>query len=60
MKYVGGSIPILGDFQKLLKTKVVSVSLGNDDCNMHGVDENYTIDLIQKGLMFSQSFFGIL
>lgn len=57
-KYVGGSIPILGDFQRILKTKVLSVSLGNDDCNMHGVDENYTIDLLQKGLRFSERFFS--
>jgi acetylornithine deacetylase/succinyl-diaminopimelate desuccinylase-like protein len=56
-KYVGGSIPILGDFQKILGAKVLSVSLGNDDCNMHGVDENFKIDLIEKGLKFSNKFF---
>jgi acetylornithine deacetylase/succinyl-diaminopimelate desuccinylase-like protein len=57
-KYVGGSIPILGDFQKILKTKVISVSLGNDDCNMHGVDENFKVDLIEKGLSFANSFWS--
>lgn len=58
-KFVGGSIPILGDFQKILKTRVVSVSLGNNDCNMHGVDENYRIDLIEKGLRFSNEMFAV-
>jgi len=57
-KYVGGSIPILGDFQKILKTKVISVSLGNDDCNMHGTDENFRVDLVAKGLEFASKFWG--
>jgi acetylornithine deacetylase/succinyl-diaminopimelate desuccinylase-like protein len=55
-KYVGGSIPILGDFQKILGSKVISVSLGNDDCHMHGVDENFKVDLIEKGLKFAENF----
>lgn len=58
-KYVGGSIPILKNFQENLGTPVLSVSLGNDDCNMHGVDENFTIDLIEKGLLFSEKLLGI-
>lgn len=57
-KYVGGSIPILGKFQKILKTKVISVSMGNDDCNMHGTDENFKVDLVQKGLNFAHNFWG--
>ncbi len=57
-KFVGGSIPILGDFQKILKTKVISVSLGNDDCNMHGVDENFKVDLVEKGLSFANNFWS--
>jgi acetylornithine deacetylase/succinyl-diaminopimelate desuccinylase-like protein len=55
-KYVGGSIPILADFQKILKSKVISVSLGNDDCHMHGLDENFRVDLIEKGLKFADMF----
>jgi acetylornithine deacetylase/succinyl-diaminopimelate desuccinylase-like protein len=57
-KYVGGSIPILGEFQKILKSKVISVSLGNDDCHMHGVDENFRADLIEKGLTFARNFWS--
>jgi acetylornithine deacetylase/succinyl-diaminopimelate desuccinylase-like protein len=57
-KYLGGSIPVLGDFQKLLKIKVVSASLGNNDCNMHGVDENFRVDLVEKGLSFAENFWA--
>jgi acetylornithine deacetylase/succinyl-diaminopimelate desuccinylase-like protein len=57
-KYIGGSIPILADFQKILKSKVISVSLGNDDCNMHGVDENFRVDLVEKGLCFANIFWS--
>jgi acetylornithine deacetylase/succinyl-diaminopimelate desuccinylase-like protein len=57
-KYVGGSIPILGDMQNILKTKVISVSLGNDDCNMHGVDENFKVNLVEKGLEFAETFWS--
>ena len=58
VKYVGGSIPIVADFKSLLAIDTMLVSLGNDDCNMHGLDENFTIDLIKKGLTFSTQFFG--
>lgn len=55
-KYVGGSIPIVADFTEILGKQVLLVSLGNDDCNMHGLNENYSIDLIKKGLKFSELF----
>lgn len=58
IKYVGGSIPVVTDFKQELGIDTLMVSLGNDDCNMHGVDENYRIDLIEKGLNFSRSFFS--
>lgn len=57
LKYVGGSIPILKDFQEVLGIAVISVSFGNDDCNMHGIDENFKVDLMQKALNFSNALF---
>ncbi len=57
IRYVGGSIPIVTDFKKVLGVDSLLVSLGNNDCNMHGVDENFRIDLIEKGLAFSKLFF---
>lgn len=57
-KYVGGSIPVIVDFKNTLGKETISISLGNEDCNMHGVDENFTIDLIKKALEFSEKFFS--
>jgi acetylornithine deacetylase/succinyl-diaminopimelate desuccinylase-like protein len=56
--YVGGAIPIVSDLQRILKVDPLLVSLGNDDCNMHGANENFRLDLIEKGLEFSHQFFG--
>lgn len=56
-KYCGGSIPIFADFKNILKSDVVSLSLGNEDCNMHGVDENFTLHLVKKGLQISERLF---
>lgn len=58
IKYVGGGIPIVSDFKDILGSESILISLGNEDCNMHGVDENFRIDLIKKALKFSQKFFG--
>lgn len=57
IKYVGGGIPIVLDFKDTLGKDTLLVSLGNEDCNMHGANENFKLDLIAKGLEFSKSFF---
>lgn len=57
-KCVGGAIPFVADVKEVLGLDTILVSMGNDDCNMHGVNENFKIDLIQKGLRFSEMFFG--
>ncbi len=56
--YCGATIPIVVDFKEVFKVDPLLVSLGNDDCNMHGVDENFDIGLIKKGLEFSKKFFS--
>jgi acetylornithine deacetylase/succinyl-diaminopimelate desuccinylase-like protein len=56
--HCGGSIPIVGDMQRLLGVDPILVSLANEDCRMHGVNENFRIDLIDKGLAFSRRLFG--
>ncbi|WKZ25784.1 MAG: M20/M25/M40 family metallo-hydrolase [bacterium] len=55
-KYVGGAIPFVGDVKKILGVDTLLISLGNEDCNMHGANENFDIDLIQKALEFSNLF----
>jgi acetylornithine deacetylase/succinyl-diaminopimelate desuccinylase-like protein len=57
-KYVGGAIPIVADFQRLLGVDPLLISLGNDDCNMHGANENFRVDLAEKALAFSSAWFG--
>lgn len=58
-KPVGGSIPVVTDFKNILGKDTLLVSLGNEDCNMHGTDENFRIDLLEKGLRFSEMFFSV-
>jgi len=58
IKPVGGAIPVVSDFKRILGIDSMLISLGNDDCNMHGVNENYNVDLIHKGLIFSKMFFS--
>lgn len=54
IKNVGGSIPIVVDFKNILGLDSILLSFGNGDCNMHGTEENFRIDLIQKGLEMSE------
>ncbi|HKB88826.1 MAG TPA: M20/M25/M40 family metallo-hydrolase [Patescibacteria group bacterium] len=55
-KNVGGAIPFVGDVKKILGVDTLLIPLVNEDCNMHGTDENFDIDLAQKALEFSQAF----
>lgn len=56
-KNVGGGIPVVLDFKEILGVDACLVPLGNEDCNMHGKDENFRVNLIMKGLAFSTMFF---
>ena len=58
LKYVGGAIPFISDVKDIFGVDTLSIPLGNEDCNMHGANENFRIDLIEKGLRFSQLFFS--
>lgn len=59
LKYCGGSIPVVEDMQRIFKVNPFLISLGNDDCQMHGIDENFDIDLIKSSLDFSYNYFSI-
>lgn len=54
--FCGGGIPIVSLFQEYLDVTCVMASLGNEDCRMHGIDENFDIDRIHKSLSFSEAF----
>jgi acetylornithine deacetylase/succinyl-diaminopimelate desuccinylase-like protein len=55
-KFSGGGLPIITYFNDILKFNNVLVPLGNDDCRMHAINENFRIEYIEKGLDFSKNF----
>lgn len=57
-KNVGGAIPFVGDVKKILGVDTLLIPLVNEDCNMHGANENFDVDLAMKGLEFSREFLG--
>ncbi len=57
-KYVGGGLPIVTIFNDILGVPNVLVPLANEDCKMHAANENYSVEYIQKALVFSKSFFS--
>lgn len=52
----GGGLPIVGLFEEFLGLTNVLVPFASNDCNMHGVDENFDKELLHKALDFSLSF----
>lgn len=58
LKFVGGGLPIITYFNNYLKIPQVVVPLANEDCNMHGANENYNLDILSKAQLFSKSFFS--
>ncbi|UCC26016.1 MAG: dipeptidase [Gemmatimonadales bacterium] len=46
----GGSIPIVGDFEKVLGAPVLLVGFSLPGCNMHAPDEWLTVDNFQTGI----------
>ncbi|KKU33430.1 MAG: putative beta-Ala-His dipeptidase [Candidatus Collierbacteria bacterium GW2011_GWA2_46_26] len=57
-KNVGGAIPFVGEVKKILGVDTLMIPLCNEDCNMHGANENFDVDLAMKALDFSQEFLG--
>ncbi len=55
-KYCGATIPLAVLFEESLQIPQLYIPMANEDCNMHGADENFTIDLIKKGLAFAEAF----
>jgi len=55
-KYSWGTLPIVNLFTDILETEVVLIPFANEDCNPHGVDENFDIDSIEKWFDFAYEF----
>ncbi len=56
--YVGGTEPVLIHIQQVLRKPIVSVPFANEDGFMHGPNENFLIENIEKGFAFSKEFFS--
>lgn len=54
--YTGGSLPLIKFMIDLLQIPVLSVPLANEGNNMHGADENFKVEFIEKGLKLSYEF----
>lgn len=57
-KNVGGAIPFVADVKETLGADTLLVPFCNEDCNMHGINENFDKSLIEKALDFSKEFFS--
>lgn len=57
-KYDGGTEPVIAYFAKHLGYPQAIIPFANEDGHMHGIDENFEISYIKKGLEFSKEFFG--
>jgi acetylornithine deacetylase/succinyl-diaminopimelate desuccinylase-like protein len=55
-KYSWDGLPIVEILERVVNTKPVLIPLVNEDCNAHGVNENFDIDLIEKWFQFSYEF----
>jgi len=55
--YTGGTIPVVLSFEQVLKVPQLLIPFANEGCRMHGVDENFQIEKIEKGLKFCNAFF---
>lgn len=56
-KYSWGWLPIVDILDRVLGIKPVLLPLVNEDCNAHGVNENFDIELIEKWFQFAYEFF---
>ena len=52
----GATLPMVSSLDQILKKPIVDVPLVNEDCNMHGANENYEIANLNKALKFSRAF----
>ncbi len=56
----GGSIPVVGDFQRVLGKPVILLGFGLMDDNIHSPNEKYAIECYEKGIEVSIRFLAEL
>ena len=54
--YSGGGLPIVSLIDEVLRVPQVLAPLANEDCAMHGTNENFELTQLERSLTFSQAF----
>ncbi|MEI7579240.1 MAG: M20/M25/M40 family metallo-hydrolase [bacterium] len=56
--FVGGSIPLVGELQRKITRNLLMLPLTNYDCDMHSINENFDLAVLEKSLRISNLFFS--
>lgn len=57
-KYSGGGLPVVTEFDRILGKPQVLVPFANEDCAMHGVNENFDLKFAESAYNFSKAYFS--
>ncbi len=57
---MGGSIPVVGDFQNILNAPVIMMGFGFPDDNLHAPNEKFSLDQFYKGIQTIIHYFALL
>jgi acetylornithine deacetylase/succinyl-diaminopimelate desuccinylase-like protein len=57
-KYSGGGLPVVTEFDRILGKPQVLVPFANEDCAMHGVNENFDLKFAESAYNFSKGYFS--
>ena len=57
-KYSGGGLPVVTEFDAVLGKPQVLVPFANEDCAMHGANENFDLKFAERAYNFSKSYFS--
>ena len=53
----GGSIPVVGTFQKALHAPVILMGFGLPDDNLHGPNEKFSLECFRRGMKTAVKFY---
>lgn len=56
IRICGATLPIASLFHAALGIPQIYASIGNEDCMMHAANENFSLEFVNKALLFSRAF----
>src|SRR5690606_12399944 len=51
----GGSVPIIGDIQRVLGVDSLMIGLFTNECNLHAPNESFDLDILERGARASEA-----